>query len=479
MHELAKQYKFAEAAALKEQIVKLQCASTRIKELQERLRTEREAQLRVFLQQGDYNGAATVKKRIQEVTEEIEKFLRIPDVLGAVERLEEVYAGVASDFRAAEEEMVAKAAEAERQEKCKSLEIEIERRVQEEDYEGAAKCFQEKRELLEEAKDTRRSGDANYIPTPQRTGTRSNDGAWTGRQEQATLITIADLQAVNTIIPRLVNLQSVRVLSFSKVSSVPGNTAKGKNKGQASKGKSKTKSKNGTVQGQGKIKHVSKGKSVDTKDAKTSKDNNDRQDGKWMYVGQDGYVIGIGVFGEDVNELNERLQGCLIDVHALRPRAGQFGTIYWSEASKIVRHPEDTDAGYPKPFAYDVSTVTRDFATMTYIQETPKEEFVALVLRPRSVEERVAATGERFLAIHGYDMDGMATGPIRLWRHETDDVIQGNIYIIRGLKVTEAWQWSDEELRYKTKTDGSKTVELTFRTAIEDVTEVADIAQFF
>ena len=91
----------------------------------------------------------------------------------------------------------------------------------------------------------------------------------------------------------------------------------------------------------------------------------------------------------------------------------------------------------------------------------------------------VTATGETFVIVHGYDMDGSATGAIRLWLHKAEDITQGNIYIIRGLKVTEALHWSDDALQYKAERDGSKTVELTVRTAIEDVTEVTDIVQFF
>ena len=116
---------------------------------------------------------------------------------------------------------------------------------------------------------------------------------------------------------------------------------------------------------------------------------------------------------------------------------------------------------------------------MEHIQEVPKDEYVALVMRPRSVEERVTTIGESFLTVHGHDMDGAALGAIRLWRHEADDITQGNIYIIRGLKVAEVVQWSDDEWQWRAKKNGTKTVEHTFRTAIEDVTEVADISQFF
>ena len=294
----------------------------------------------MVLKQDDFNGAAAINKVTQEINEEIEMLLKIPDVLGAMKRLEEACAGVASDARAAEAEAAANAAEAEFQEKCKSLEADIQRLVQEQDYAGAAKCAQEKEALTEEAKDAR----LRLIPTPQRPGTRSNKGASIGRREEAEPITIADLQAPSTIIPKLVILESVRVLSFSKISSMPGNKGKGKNK-QAPKGKSKGKSKDGVSQGQLKTKQASKGKGADAKDGKSSKTANSRQDSKWMYVGQDGYIIGIGAFGDDVQQLDESLQGSLIDVHALRPSVGQLGTIYWSEVSKITRRTEHTDGG--------------------------------------------------------------------------------------------------------------------------------------
>ena len=536
MHELAKAFEFVEAAALKEKITKLKCAGNRIKELQENLHTVREAQLQAILKQDDFNGAAAINKVTQEINEEIETLLRIPDVLGAMKRLEEVCDGAASDARAAEAEAAAEAVEAECKEKCKILEAEIEQLVKEQDYSGAAKLAQEKEALAAEAKDARlkliptqteaaakaietelqekcknlevdierlvQEGDyagaakcaqqkeelvaqgkdaqLRLVPTPLRSGTRHNEGASTRRREEAEPITIADLQSSSTMIPKLVILESVRVLSFSKISSMPGNKGKGKPK-QAPKGKGKGKSTDGANKGQSKTKQAPKGKGADAKDGKNSKTNNNRQDSKWMYVGQDGYIIGIGAFGDDVQHLDESLQGSLIDVHALRPSIGHMGIIYWSEVSKITRRTEHTDGGpgYPLHFGYDTSTVTRDFATMEFIQGVPTAEYVALVLRPRSVEERVTTTGESFLAVHGFDMDGAATGAIRLWRHEAYDIIQGNIYIIRGLKVAEVVSWSEDEWQWKAKKNGGKAVEHTFRTAIEDVTEVADISQFF
>ena len=39
------------------------------------------------------------------------------------------------------------------------------------------------------------------------------------------------------------------------------------------------------------------------------------------------------------------------------------------------------------------------------------------------------------MVVNGIDMDGAATGPLRLWRYASDDMTAGNIYILRGLKV--------------------------------------------
>jgi hypothetical protein len=76
-------------------------------------------------------------------------------------------------------------------------------------------------------------------------------------------------------------------------------------------------------------------------------------------------------------------------------------------------------------------------------------------------------------------MDGAATGPLRFWRYEVGDIIEGKIYLIRGLKVLDETYWSDDVGRYVPKEDGTKTVEVNFRTALEDITDVKEIAQYF
>jgi hypothetical protein len=126
--------------------------------------------------------------------------------------------------------------------------------------------------------------------------------------------------------PSEVHLEGVRILSYSKISSLPMLSGKNKNKDK-SKGKGKDKSK-----GHG-------------KDGKGGKTVNTRQDAKVVYVGQDRHVIAIAAFGDDVNKLPESLLGCLVDIQRLRPRAGQMDTLYWSHTTRIVKRLEKEDTG--------------------------------------------------------------------------------------------------------------------------------------
>ena len=61
--------------------------------------------------------------------------------------------------------------------------------------------------------------------------------------------------------------------------------------------------------------------------------------------------------------------------------------------------------------------------------------FVDLVLRAYAVEERATTDGDPYLILSGQDMDGVDFGPLRLWQYEDGDVLDGNIYIFRGLKA--------------------------------------------
>ena len=125
-------------------------------------------------------------------------------------------------------------------------------------------------------------------------------------------LSLADLMQTDAPMPAEVRLEGVRVLSCSKSSCVPMRKGKSKSKG---KGKDK-----------------SNGKSKMGKDGKVGKTDSALQDAKVVYIGQGKHVIAIAAFGDDVCQVDDSLLGCLVDVQGLRPRAGQLGTLYWSES---------------------------------------------------------------------------------------------------------------------------------------------------
>ena len=277
-------------------------------------------------------------------------------------------------------------------------------------------------------------------------------------------VSVADLRRTDTPLPSAVWLEGVRILSMSKISSVPGQKGKSKNKG-----KSMGKGKDG--KGKGKDKSIVK--------AGDGKDGRGRQDAKVAYVGKDKHCIAILAFGDDVHRLCEGLIGCLVDIGGLRPRAGQLGTLYWQESTTMVKRLEPFHTNTPPMFEYETSAVTQDLATMAFIQDLSKDDLAALVIRPQSVEQSWTQGNEPFLIVHGYDMNNAATGALRLWRHETGDMTAGNIYLIRGLKVANKNYWSDEDWGYVPTGDGAKVLEVSMRTAIEDVSHVEAIANYF
>ena len=59
------------------------------------------------------------------------------------------------------------------------------------------------------------------------------------------------------------------------------------------------------------------------------------------------------------------------------------------------------------------------------------------------------------------------------------EVLCGCIYILRGLKVVQAEKWSHEDDKYMPRLDGARSLDCTFRTAVEDVSEVKSITQLF
>ena len=166
----------------------------------------------------------------------------------------------------------------------------------------------------------------------------------------------------------------------------------------------------------------------------------------------------------------------------MKPRLGMPGMLYLDEKSQLVQRLEKHDTNRPQPFPYDTSDVTRDLATLSYIQNLDVNSYVSLVLCVQRIEQsETSNTQEPFLVVHGIDMEQVSVGPIRLWRWtEADaDMQQYGVYIIRGLKVARKTVWSYETNAYVASDDGSQTVESSFRVAVENVSEVPSIAGYF
>ena len=76
-------------------------------------------------------------------------------------------------------------------------------------------------------------------------------------------------------------------------------------------------------------------------------------------------------------------------------------------------------------------------------------------------------------------MNNATVGPVLLWGYGAAEMQSDCIYIIRGLKVVQAKRWSHEDNKYMPRLDGARSLDCTYRTAVEDVSEVRTITQIF
>ena len=463
---LVAQSDYAGAAKLQEQQKALQKQKPHIQAEEE----AHDAEIQRLVSLHDYAGAAKIQSQKKKPTDN--QHLRNP----ANEIQEQALR------RARASRSAATKAERALEARCLVYQKEIARMVDSQDYAAAAVYDQEKKAMTEELQTQTQlaieheaivasmglslpTSDARHAAAPIGLADRpeSTTQAEHSVSEQAqirtplrncTTVTVAQLLDTSAPLPADIRLESVRILSYTKITSVPAQ--KGKNKGK----------------GKGNIKGKNKGK-----DGNVGKTDNGRQDAKIAYIGQDKKVMALATFGVDIHHLLDDFMGCLVNVQGLRPRPGQMGTLYWNTNTSIVKSPESNIIA--DQFEYDTAATNKDLATINHMQQYNKGDMVALVIRPQSVEEQFTSNNEGYLVVHGFDMECTATGPMRFWRHEIGDIIEGKIYIVRGLKVVDQTYWSEDQYKYIPKEDGSKTVEISFRTALEDVSEVSDIAQYF
>ena len=206
------------------------------------------------------------------------------------------------------------------------------------------------------------------------------------------------------------------------------------------------------------------------------------QSSQTVYFGDaEGNVICSLAYGDAVKNIPpEGALNSLVNVSALKPRPGQLDILYLTEDTKITQVLEPVDQPTSPVFPYNVSCTSKDFATFEFLQGMKVGEYVALVIKVLGVDAKTTADkGESYLVVTGVDMDKAVIAHLRLWRYEEGDVVEGNAYIMRGLKVAEETIWDDEKWKYVARGDGTKKAECKERTAMEDVTHIDEIMDFF
>ena len=130
-------------------------------------------------------------------------------------------------------------------------------------------------------------------------------------------------------------------------------------------------------------------------------------------------------------------------------------------------------------FPYDVYVSTY-LAAIAFAQEVKLGDHIALVFKALAVETKYTHDwNEGYLEVQGVDIEGVPTGALRFWRLKEGDIAEGSAYIARGIKVSAERSWDDMLNKYVCRDDGSRRMERTGRTAVEDVSHVAAIETFF
>ena len=254
-----------------------------------------------------------------------------------------------------------------------------------------------------------------------------------------------------------VSLENIRVLSSSKVTQVPArNLRKGGGKKAAGR------------KGCGK-----KGPELAFEDFAA------------IYVGciTTGQIYHVLAYGDHVAKLRAYIdldRQPIVNARNLERRPGKE-ELFCSDDTVISLCLEHSDRHGLARFTYDVREVTKHLATLVVGTQAPLGHFVDLVLRVDSVDQLPIQSGPNFgafyLQISGVDMDGATVGPLRLWNHVEGDVQVQSICILRGLKVAPEKIWNGE--KYVNDKDGARQLDSDARTAIEDVSHITDIVNYF
>jgi hypothetical protein len=358
---------------------------------------------------------------------------RLGVVVGSATSLKTLTADATRSLAADEEEYVAKMA---------SL-------LQRQDYDGA-KSLQRKRAYLCLAAGIHSAADDLSIKS---TALSSGSAVLLpATNHDGGLCTIKVLQSGTTPISSVVQLTHVRFLAMGKETPIefPKGVTKGMDK---DKGKKK-----GSVKGLHKGDAPFKGKGYGSHT--TAKGSNKRIAAKAIYVGQDGYVQCIIVANTHFSLFTDATKGHDFNLLGLRYEArSQLLFLSAEGQSELCEHAAPFD------HCLDHTATVQSVAPMT------AGEFVTVAISVQKVNDNLwTQGGDPYIEIDGWDMDQTMLTRLKMWRYDESDHIGSNrIYIIHGMKVKHGWEsW------------GSSSVpECCYRTAMEDVTDVAAIANWF
>ena len=201
-----------------------------------------------------------------------------------------------------------------------------------------------------------------------------------------------------------------------------------------------------------------------------------------VYFWQDGYVVCTMAYGQGPVSYvpGEENLGLLMNVINLTPRAGQIGLLFWTEETRISVCAEQEPTDGPYLSSYD-TTLCKDFCSLSWAQNNCQVgEHVSLVVQVLLAEQKYTnTTGDSYLEVSGSDIENGVVTSLRLWRYAEGDLSEDKTYIIRGLKVVIKKQWDDEQCNYILRRDGTKTLDCTSRTTVEDVSHIESITAFF
>jgi hypothetical protein len=264
--------------------------------------------------------------------------------------------------------------------------------------------------------------------------------------------TLKELQTATKAIPSVVNLTHVRFLAMGK--ETPIEFPKGETKG-IDKDKSKKK---GPGKGCNKGDASIKGKGYGSHTA--AKGSSKRTAAKALYFGQDGYVQCIIVGSAQFLSFTDDTKGHDFNLQGLRYEAR-------SELLFLSGEGQSEKCAHALPFEHCLDNT----ASVQSVESMTPGDFVTVAIAVQKVNTNLwTQMGDPYIEIDGLDMEQNMLTRLKMWRYDEADHIDTNrIYIIHGMKVKQGWEgWGS-----------SKVPECCYRTAMEDVTDVAAIAKWF